>query len=201
MDAGDPKPKAVRLFAALDLPDDVRDGLDAWGAHELADPALRPVPVANLHMTLCFLGWTPPDRVEEATAILAATKARRVRMRLRPEPVAKPPRQPSLYAIEAESPAAAELADEVATAFCEAGLAEREERPFWPHVTVARVRAEGRGESRRRRRPQRVERPPGPLPGEQGGEFCAVRLCLYRSTMRRDGSQYVPISQIELEVT
>ena len=33
-----------RLFAALDLPDDVRGRLEAWGARGFTDPALRPVP-------------------------------------------------------------------------------------------------------------------------------------------------------------
>ena len=190
--------KPVRLFAALDLPDSVREGLDAWGARELSDPALRPVAVANLHLTLCFLGWTAPDRVEEAIAVLAAVRPREVSIRLHPEPVAKPPRRPSLFAIEAEAPAATELAGEVAAAYLAAGLAEEEKRPFWPHVTVARVRSEEGRRGRGRRRPQRVGRPPGPLPDELGGEFHAVRLCLYRSMMRRDGSQYVPLYNVDL---
>jgi 2'-5' RNA ligase len=188
----------VRLFAALDLPDEVRDGLDAWGARELTDPALRSVTAKNLHMTLCFLGSTPEERVDEAIAVLRATEVRRVPIRLRPDPVAKPSRRPSLYAIEAESPAAVELAGEVTSALRDLGLAKRDDRPFWPHVTVARVCSEGRRSGRRR--PERVERLPGPLPGEQGGEFCAVRLCLYRSMIRHDGSQYVPLFQRELEV-
>jgi 2'-5' RNA ligase len=114
------------------------------------------------------------------------------------EPVAKPPRKPALFAIEAEAPEAAVLASEVSSAFAERGLAEEEKRPFWPHMTVARVRAEqGKGGSRRRR-PQRVERTPGDLPEALGGEFEAVRLCLYRSMMRRDGSQYVPLCNLNL---
>ena len=31
----------VRLFAALDVPDEIRSGLAAWGSEELTDPALR----------------------------------------------------------------------------------------------------------------------------------------------------------------
>lgn len=193
--------KAVRLFAALELPDGVREGLDAWGAQELSDPALRPVPAENLHVTLSFLGWTPPARVEEAIDVLRAVAPRSVPMRFRPEPVAKPPRRPALFAVEAEAPVASELALEVAPAYRELGLAEEEKRPFWPHVTVARVRSEQGKGGGRCRRPVRVKRPPGPLPAELGGEFCAVRLSLYRSTMRRDGSQYVPLFQLGLEVT
>ena len=192
--------KAVRLFAALDLPETVRDGLDAWAGRELSDPALRPVATENLHMTLCFLGWTAPERVEEAIEVVAAVRPRAVPARLRLDPVAKPPRRPSLFAIEAEAPAATELAGEVSAAYRELGLAEEEKRPFWPHVTVARVRSEQRRGGQGRRRPQRVQTPPGPLPEGLGGEFLAVRLCLYRSMMRRDGSQYAPLYNVDLEV-
>ncbi len=184
-----------RLFAALDLPDAVRDQLGEWGARELSDPALRPVRPEALHMTVCFLGSTPSDRVEEAKEAIMEIEPRPVRMRFRTNPAAKPPRRPSLFAIEADAPAAASLAREVSSRLCEVGLAETEKRPFWPHVTVARVRAEkGAG----RRRPQRVERAPGPLPEDVGGEFSAVRLCLYRSMMRRDSSLYVPLCNLNL---
>jgi 2'-5' RNA ligase len=192
--------KAVRIFAALELPDDVRGRLDAWGARELVDPALRPVPPENLHMTVCFLGWTPPQRVQEAEEVIAAVKPRPVPIRFLLDPVAKPPRRPSLFAVEAESPEATTLAREVAAAFVQRGLAEEEKRPFWPHVTLARVRAERSVPAGKRRRPQRVERAPAALPEGLGGEFRAVRLSLYRSMMRRDGSQYVPLFQLGLEV-
>ncbi len=188
-----------RLFAALDLPDEVRDGLDAWSARELTDPALRPVRPEALHMTVCFLGWTPPERVDEAKEVIQAVEPRPVSVRLLREPVAKPPRRPSLFAIEAEAPEATVLAGEVSARFRELGLAEDEKRLFWPHVTVARVRNE-KSRAGQRRRPLRVERPPEPLPEDLGGEFLAVRLCLYRSMMRRDGSQYVPLCNFELEV-
>ena len=187
-----------RLFAALDLPDGVRSQLSAWGAGELSDPALRPVRPEALHMTVCFLGWTPPECVEEAKKTVLAVEPRRVRVRFLQTPVAKPAGKPSLFAIEAEAPEAAILAGEVAARYRELGLAEEEKREFWPHVTVARVRpGRARGGSSRRR-PQRVERPPGPLPEGLGGEFDAVRLSLYRSIMRRDGSLYVPLCNLNL---
>ena len=192
------RPKAVRLFAALDLPEGVRGKLAAWGARELSDPALRPVRPEALHMTVCFLGWAPPERVEEAIGVLKAVEPRPVQVRLLAEPIAKPPRRPSLFAIEAEAPEAGVLAGEVSARYAELGLAKAETRPFWPHVTVARVRADKAKGGSRRRRPRRVERLPKPLPEGLGGEFSAVRLCLYRSMMRRDGSQYEPLYNLNL---
>ena len=62
-----------RLFVALDLPGDVREGIAAWQAAELTDPALRVVPAENLHITLVFLGWQAEkdfDSIAEATGYL-----------------------------------------------------------------------------------------------------------------------------------
>ncbi|MDQ2676644.1 MAG: hypothetical protein M3Y34_07520, partial [Actinomycetota bacterium] len=120
------KPKAVRLFAALDVPDRIRSGLEAWAARELVDPALRPVPAANIHMTVCFLGWTAPERVPEAIGVVARVEPRRVPVRLLAKPVSKPARRPSLFAIEAEAPAAQAIAGELTRALCDEGLAEGE---------------------------------------------------------------------------
>jgi 2'-5' RNA ligase len=78
-----------------------------------------------------------------------------------------------------------------------------ESRPFWPHVTVARVRPA----KRRSRKPALVESPPGPLHAggrEEGGErtflrpIPLVRLVLFRSHLRREGAVYEPMAELEL---
>jgi 2'-5' RNA ligase len=75
-----------------------------------------------------------------------------------------------------------------------AGLYEPEKRPFWPHVTVARVRREGRGSNRS----AAVSRPPGPLPKDLLQPFGGVRITLYRSQLQPQGAQYTPLAQLEL---
>jgi 2'-5' RNA ligase len=76
----------------------------------------------------------------------------------------------------------------------EEGLYEAEKRDFWPHVTVARVRSEGRGS----RRPTTVTRRPGDLPERLKEPFYVVRLTLYRSELQPRGARYVPLAQVEL---
>ena len=149
-------------------------------------------------MTVCFLGWTPPERVEEAQAVIQAIEPRQVKIRLLPAPVAKPPRRPSLFAIEAEASEATTLAEEVASRYRKLGPRRGGEAPVLA-ACDGRARRLEKGRARpRRRRPLQVERPPEPLPEVLGGEFEAVRLCLYRSMMRRDGSQYVPLCNLNL---
>lgn len=192
-----PDPSAepkMRLFVALDLPEAVREGLVAWGARELSDEALRPVAPESLHLTLCFVGWTEADRVPEAAALVRGIEPRPVPMALRRDPVGKPPRRPGLYALDVDSPAAGELQAELAAGLANAGLYRPEKRPFWPHVTVARVRRERGG----RRRPRRVAARPGPLPQALARTFDSVRVALYRSNLRPQGAQYTSLANLDL---
>ena len=194
------KSPRARLFIALDLPDSVRDAIDEWGARELTDPALRPVACESLHITLCFLGWTAEKRIPELADAIAAIDPRPVPVRLEAMPVAKPPRRPALFALEADSDAAVKLQEDVSRTFEALGAYRPEKRPFWPHVTVARVRPERAtgGGRRRRGKPQRVERPPGELPQEIVHTFDSIRVSLYRSNLRPEGAQYVSLASSDL---
>jgi len=188
-----PKPETVRLFAALDIPGRVRAGIEAWGARELTDPALRPVTAENLHMTLCFLGRTDAVRVGEAEAAVLSLPAEPVRARFDATPVGRPARRPGVWALEADAPAAEALQGRLSAVFAGLGLYVPEKRSFWPHLTIARTRTE-----RGKRRPRRVKRPPGELPAELSEPFDAVRVALYRSDLRPDGAKYVSLAKLDL---
>jgi len=191
-----PDPTRIRAFVALDLPDAVRAGIDSWGAAELGDEALRPVAVEKLHLTLCFLGHIPAADVERAARIVAAVGPRPVPVTFRAEPVAKPRGRPRLFALDADSPAAVALQEELARELAEAGVYEPDQRPFWPHLTVARVRSETG-----KRRPRRVRTRPGALPAALVHTFDSVRIALYRSNLRPGGAQYVPLANLDLPPT
>ena len=188
------KSPRARLFVALDLPDDLREGIVAWGREELADPALRPVAPESLHVTLAFLGHRPEEEIEAIAAV--------VRERVGPAPWVelfdaeqRPPRgRARLYALPALSPGAEALQAGVAQGLAEGGFYEHEKRPFWPHVTVARVRPEGRGS----RRPAVVESPPGKLPEGMSEARICRRMTLYRSELQPTGARYVPLAQVKL---
>src|SRR5215218_5831645 len=65
------EPRRLRLFVALDLPDDVVKVLAALGA--AADQAVwRPVAPEALHVTLAFLGGRPEEDVAVIAPIVAA---------------------------------------------------------------------------------------------------------------------------------
>jgi RNA 2',3'-cyclic 3'-phosphodiesterase len=189
-----PKSPRARLFVALDLPDELRQGIADWGSEALADPDLRPVAVQSLHVTLAFLGYRPEKEIE---AIAAA-----VRERTDPapwvellDPVQRPPRgRARLYALPALSPGTEALQAGVALALAEGDFYKPEKRPFWPHVTVARVRPEGRGS----RRPAVVSKPPGKLPAGLSEARICRRMTLYRSELQPSGARYAPLAQVQL---
>jgi len=64
------KSPRARLFVALDLPEELRDGIAAWGREALTDPALRPVAPESLHITLAFLGHRDEKEIEEIAAVV-----------------------------------------------------------------------------------------------------------------------------------
>lgn len=182
------------MFVALDLPDPIVAGLTAWGRAELIDPALRPTRPESLHVTLVFLGNRDPAEVEEIAAVVRRSAVPAPVMKLE-DPISLPRRRrASLFALPAPSADASALQKALVDRLVVAGLHEPEERDFWPHVTVARVRAEGRGS----RRPAAVVRRPGDLPAESKHAFVSVRLALYCSELQPGGSRYVPLAHVEL---
>ncbi|HEX2392098.1 MAG TPA: RNA 2',3'-cyclic phosphodiesterase [Solirubrobacterales bacterium] len=188
------KSPRARLFIALDLPEEVKAGIWSWGDRALADPALRRIVPESLHITLAFLGWRPEKEVERLGEILAESVGPAPLVELRdPEP--RPPRgRPRLFALPALSPGAELLQAGLQERLVEGHFYEPEKRPYWPHVTVARVRAEARGS----KRPARVEKLPESLSAALAGAFLGVRLTLYRSELQPTGARYVPLAQVEL---
>jgi 2'-5' RNA ligase len=188
------KSPRVRLFVALDLPDRVRAGIAAWGRSALADPALRPVKPESLHVTLAFLGYLAEKEIPRLGEIVEASLAPAPAIELG-DPVPRPERgRPRLFALPAESPGTIAVQAALEQRLVAARLFKPEKRPFWPHVTVARVRREERGS----KRPALVEKRPGPLPADLSQSFRAVRLTLYRSQIQPQGAHYTPLAQVEL---
>ena len=188
------KSPRARLFVALDLPDRVRDEIVRWQAAELTDEALRVVQPPNLHITLAFLGYLPEKQIASVAEVVNGVARPRPRIELVPEPVGKPKGRPRILALEAASEETVALQAELEGELERRRLYKPEKRPFWSHLTVARVRPEKRGS----KRPARLRRAPGPLPEALREPFFCDRVTLYRSTLRPQGAEYAPLAQVEL---
>jgi RNA 2',3'-cyclic 3'-phosphodiesterase len=176
----------VRLFVALDLPPDVRAGLARWRDMLVAGrDDLRPAAEEALHVTLAFLGYRPE---KEVVAIAEAMKSACNKRAPSPflavgevKPI--PPRRPRLFALDLDDAdgGCARLQQAVSDALEAGRFYKPEKRPFWPHVTLARVK-----------RNQRAELlPADPPPVEP---FRAPQVTLYRSILRPQGARYEPVA-------
>lgn len=190
----DAESKPVRMFVALDLPPMVREDIAAWGERELTHPALRRVGPESLHVTLAFLANRPLSDIEPIAELMRSSAEYPLPMELG-GPVGRPERgRPRMIALPVLGGPVEKLGDEFRQILADNGFYELEKRPYWPHVTVARVRNEGGGS----RRPLQVEVPPGPSPTRRTGWFRGVRISLYRSELQPRGARYVPLAQVEL---
>jgi RNA 2',3'-cyclic 3'-phosphodiesterase len=131
-----------RLFVAVELPEPIRDAIE-----DLVEPlrsidGFRWTPVGNLHLTLAFLGWVEPDTVDPIRERLptAATALEPFEARL--AGVGRFPERGKARVLwvgfDDPTGSLAELSATVARSL--EGLFQPDERPFRPHVTVARAR-------------------------------------------------------------
>ena len=178
----------ARMFLALDLPEEARDDLARWRDVLLSSrDDVRPVRPEALHVTLVFLGWqdeSAADRIAEAAfgALPAGPPPRLAADGVRPVP----PRNARLFALDLhdEEGRATAWQAAISDALEAGGFYRPEKRPFWPHITLARVK---RGE---RRVP-----PPSAEPAPPAGPFEAGVVTLYRSTLRPQGALYEPLAR------
>ena len=180
----------ARLFLALDLPEPARASIGSWRDRLISGRAdLRPVRPEALHVTLVFLGWQ-----DESAAPRLAEAAFRA-LPPGPAPVVTPlevrslpPRSARLFALDLDDEGGRATAlQAAASAALEAGGWYRpEKRPFWPHLTLARVK--------------RGERRVAPLPDEPPPRepFATPAATLYRSTLRPQGALYEPLARTVL---
>jgi 2'-5' RNA ligase len=176
------------MFVALDLPEGARDALAVWRDALVANRSdLRPVRPEALHVTLVFLGWQDESAASEISSAAFAAAGSAAPL-LRPaEILGVPPRDPRLFALDLEDSGDRATALQAAVSDALRPWYKPEKRPFWPHITLARVK---RGQ---RRVPPL---PADPLPPAE--PFETSRLTLYRSTLRPQGALYESLAEVAL---
>jgi len=132
----------VRLFVALSIPADVRENL-ALLIRELrgVDPNPKWINPDNLHVTLKFIGEVAPEKVMGIGDALATVHAQQqVIAEFRDVGFFPDARRPSVAWVAIQPPQMlSSLAAEVNRVLAPLGI-RREEKPFVPHLTIARFR-------------------------------------------------------------
>lgn len=183
--ASRPEAKPLRLFVAIDLPEDVR-GLVEDGIAPVREryPRARWVPTRNQHVTLKFLGTTWPRLVDGVIQLVGEVAGAHVPFETRVAELGAFPsaRRARVLWIGLEDPAgrlgaiARDLDARLAKDF------EPEKRPFTPHLTVARFDP-----------PVRLEEDLDEV-GVESRPFGVEWLVVYRSHLQRPAPVYEPIA-------
>ena len=183
-----PPAERARLFVALDLPTSARQALVQWrgSALEPAD-SLRLVAPAFMHVTLCFLGWQPVDKLEEILAACRTVADHRAMELALGAALWLPRRRPRVLAVGLDEIGGklAGTQEVLSRALAAGGWYVPEKRPFLAHVTVARV-------------PSGVRLQAPELPPPPPVRFEASRITLYRSRLGAGGARYEALGTIEL---
>lgn len=126
----------MRLFAAIDLPWDLREPLTRLAS---GLPGARWVPEQNLHLTLRFIGEVQADRAEAVDLALATLRGKRFGLTLAGVGTHnRGGRETALWVGVERNAGLEHLQAKIETALQRAGLAP-ERRRFLPHVTLARL--------------------------------------------------------------
>lgn len=183
----------MRLFVAIDLPKAVQDELGQLIGQLRPLAAVRWSHAENLHVTTKFIGEWPGDRLPEMKRTLAAVAA--------PAPFDialdglgwfPNPHQPRIFWIGvAAPPALAELAAATEAAVESLGI-PREDRPFRPHLTLARLNGIQRAEL------VALRQAVAALDSSHYGSFPVEAFHLYLSKTAPGGSQYSKLESYRL---
>jgi len=130
----------VRVFVALEIPDEVRRAIAGLiGRLQKTCRGARWVRPESIHVTLKFIGETPPEQVERIRELLTGVQSpAAVEINFRGTGFFPNANRPRVFwaGIEA-SPNLADLAAEIEGRLEKLGIA-RESREFKPHLTLAR---------------------------------------------------------------
>ena len=177
----------MRLFVALDLPEEVVRNL------KLLLDRLRPAArlqwsrPENLHITTKFIGEWPNERLGELRAAPAVVVPRAaIPVHIRQSGFIPNPRAPRVFWCGVEASGLDTLAADTDRATSAVGVA-RDERAFSPHLTLARIKE--------RLNLQPLREAIAALPSVDFGQFVASCFFLYQSQLRPGGSVYTKLAE------
>jgi 2'-5' RNA ligase len=196
----------MRIFIGIDLDPAVRARIERFleGVEGFA-PDARWVRSESLHITLKFIGEQSPERVEAITERLRRVESSAFAIRAGGYgffPTAKAPR---VFWIGIHAgPQLAELAESIDMATAELGI-PREDRPYSPHLTLARA---GAGRSSGSPKRQKGDGPNATFAvlakrlaamGELDfGTMTADEFILYQSQLSPRGSKYTKLQRFPM---
>jgi 2'-5' RNA ligase len=177
----------VRLFVALEIPSAVRENLAALlKSLRTVSPQTRWMRPENLHITLKFMGEVPETKLAAIRNALADARSEQpVTLDFRGLGFFPNENHPRVFwaGIEA-SPNLKTLAADIERAMEKLGI-PREQRPFSPHLTLARFEPSGL--------PERLRSAIQENRAHEFGSFRANQYQLIESKLKPSGAEYTTL--------
>jgi 2'-5' RNA ligase len=192
----------LRLFVAINLPEELRASLTAAQRHlqrMLAEYPMRWSKPEGFHLTLKFLGDTESDRLDMIAQSLALVAARHTPFELSVGGIGVFPnaRRPNVLwiGVHDEKHRLRHLAADVDKAMAQLGW-RREKRPFNGHLTLARVKKYAGGKDRRA-----LGETVAMVHGYDALGVLPVRsISVMRSQLKPNGAIYTEVRVVDLQV-
>jgi 2'-5' RNA ligase len=183
----------MRLFVAIDIPEDVRSAISAFVAElRPASRNARWTRIEGLHVTLKFIGEVSQEEAEAIkTALASISPPNSISMNFRGLGFFPNERRPRVLWVGIEAgPALAELAGAIEKSLEALGI-PREQRAFSPHLTLARFDTP-RGLDALHAAIEKA----GPV---EFGASIATDFHLYQSVLKRGGAEYTRLATFRLQ--
>jgi 2'-5' RNA ligase len=197
----------MRIFIGIDLDPEVRERISRFleGVQGFA-PEARWVRPESLHITLKFIGEQTPERVEAIAERLRRVDRGWVEIRAGGFGFFPTTKAPRVFWIGIHAgPQLAELAESVDGATTELGI-PREDRPYSPHLTLARGgagRSSGSPKWRKGDGPNSafavLEKRLAAMGELDFGTMTAHEFILYQSQLSPKGSKYTKLQRFPLK--
>ena len=177
----------MRLFIAIDLPEDVRGALAELQRNlKSVGDSVRWVAPESVHLTLKFIGEAPEARVEEIDAALAALSWKPFTVFVRGLGFFPGSRSPRVLWAGLDASTMNELAQQIDTRMERLGF-EKEKRAFRPHLTLARARGSRIDAS--------LVEAVSSYEDYDFGSFTVDRFHLFQSILKPSGAVYIKLKE------
>ncbi len=181
----------MRVFIAIDLPDDIRRGL-AELQHDLKNMthSARWVAAESIHVTMKFIGEIPEKRLEAIDTALVGLSWKPFTVTIRGVGFFPGNRSPRVFWAGLEAAPMEGLAQQIDVRMEQLGF-EKEKRAFRPHLTLARARE--------MRIHGSLVAASAKYANRDFGSFLVDRFYLFQSTLKPTGAVYNKLKEYLLE--